>query len=52
VLGTALGMKLYPITVSATLADRLPDLAPLAEHATAEFADAKTTIERLATTLG
>ncbi|WNY34121.1 NAD(P)H-dependent oxidoreductase [Curtobacterium flaccumfaciens] len=52
VLGTALGMKLYPITVSATLADRLPDLAALAEHAAAEFADAKTTIERLATTLG
>jgi len=52
VLGTALGMKLYPITVSATLADRLPDLAPLADHAAAEFADAKTTIERLATTLG
>ncbi|MFJ4073690.1 MULTISPECIES: NAD(P)H-dependent oxidoreductase [unclassified Curtobacterium] len=52
ILGTALGMKLYPITVSATLADRLPDLAPLAEHASAELADAKTTIERLATTLG
>jgi len=37
--------------VSATLADRLPDLAPLAEHAHAEFADAKTTLERLAATL-
>ena len=45
-------MKLYPITVSATLADRLPDLAPLADPAAAEFADATTTIERLATTLG
>ncbi len=52
VLGTALGMKLYPVTVSATLADRLPDLASLAGHAAAEFADARTTIERLATTLG
>ena len=51
ILGTAFGMKLYPVTVSATLADRLPDLAPLAEHAHAEFADAKTTLERLAATL-
>ncbi len=51
ILGTALGMKHYPVTVSATLADRLPDLAPLADHAAAEFADAKTTLERLATTV-
>ncbi|MEK6345410.1 MAG: NAD(P)H-dependent oxidoreductase, partial [Curtobacterium sp.] len=51
ILGTALGMKHYPVTVSATLADRLPDLAPLAEHAAAEYADAKTTLERLATTV-
>jgi FMN-dependent NADH-azoreductase len=51
ILGTALGMKHYPVTVSATLADRLPDLAPLAEHADAEFADARTTLERLATTV-
>ncbi|WFR65877.1 NAD(P)H-dependent oxidoreductase [Curtobacterium flaccumfaciens] len=41
----------YPVTVSATLADRLPELAPLADHAAAEVADAKTTLERLATTL-
>uniref|UniRef100_A0A942T064 FMN dependent NADH:quinone oxidoreductase n=1 Tax=Neobacillus citreus TaxID=2833578 RepID=A0A942T064_9BACI len=52
ILGTALGMRVYPITVSATLADRLPALAPLAEHAAAEFADARTTLERLAATLG
>lgn len=52
ILGTALGMKQYPIVVSATLADRLPDLAPLADHAAAEFADAKTTLERLASTIG
>ena len=51
ILGTALGMKHYPVTVSATLADRLPDLAPLADHAAAEFADARTTLERLATTV-
>lgn len=51
ILGTALGMKLYPVTVSATLADRIPDLAPLAEHAAAEFADARTTLERLAATV-
>ncbi len=51
ILGTALGMKLYPVTVSATLADRIPDLAPLAEHAAAEVADARTTLERLAATL-
>ncbi|ROP65678.1 FMN-dependent NADH-azoreductase [Curtobacterium sp. ZW137] len=51
ILGTALGMRQYPVTVSATLADRLPELAPLADHAAAEFADAKTTLERLATTL-
>ncbi|MFJ3383354.1 MULTISPECIES: FMN-dependent NADH-azoreductase [unclassified Curtobacterium] len=51
VLGTALGMRQYPVTVSATLADRLPDLAPLADHAAAEFADAKTTLERLAAAL-
>lgn len=51
ILGTALGMRQYPVTVSATLADRLPDLAPLADHAAAEFADAKTTLERLAATL-
>ncbi|MFJ4220834.1 FMN-dependent NADH-azoreductase [Curtobacterium luteum] len=51
ILGTALGMKHFPVTVSATLADRLPDLAPLADHAAAEFADARTTLERLATTL-
>ncbi|PCN47983.1 FMN-dependent NADH-azoreductase [Curtobacterium sp. 'Ferrero'] len=52
VLGAAFGMKHYPVTVSATLADRLPDLAPLAEHARAEVADARVTLERLATTLG
>ena len=51
ILGTALGMKLYPVTVSATLADRIPDLAPLAEHAAAEFHDARTTLERLAATV-
>lgn len=51
ILGTALGMRQYPITVSATLADRLPALAPLADHAAAEFHDAKTTLERLATTV-
>ncbi len=51
VLASALGMRQYPVTVSATLADRLPDLAPLADHATAEFHDAKTTLERLATTV-
>ncbi|WIB61488.1 NAD(P)H-dependent oxidoreductase [Curtobacterium sp. MCLR17_007] len=51
VLASALGMRHYPVTVSATLADRLPDLAPLADHATAEFHDAKTTLERLATTV-
>ncbi|PZF56493.1 FMN-dependent NADH-azoreductase [Curtobacterium sp. MCSS17_008] len=51
ILGTALGMKLYPVVVSATLADRIPDLAPLAEHASAEFADARTTLERLAATI-
>lgn len=52
VLGAAFGMKHYPVTVSATLADRLPDLAPLAEHARAEMSDARVTLERLATTLG
>ncbi|KQS08278.1 FMN-dependent NADH-azoreductase [Curtobacterium sp. Leaf183] len=51
VLASALGMRHYPVTVSATLADRLPDLAPLADHATAEFHDARTTLERLATTV-
>jgi FMN-dependent NADH-azoreductase len=51
ILGNALGMKHYPITVSATLADRLPALAPLADHAAAEFHDAKTTLERLASTV-
>lgn len=51
ILGTALGMKHYPVTVSATLADRLPDLAPLADHAAAEFADATTTLQRLAATV-
>ncbi|MCY1694906.1 FMN-dependent NADH-azoreductase [Curtobacterium sp. SL109] len=52
VLGSALGMRQYPITVSATLSDRLPALAPVADHAAAEFHDARTTLERLATTLG
>jgi len=51
ILGTALGMKLYPVTVSATLADRIADLAPLADHAAAEVADARTTLERLAATV-
>ncbi|OIH92804.1 FMN-dependent NADH-azoreductase [Curtobacterium sp. MCBA15_001] len=51
VLANALGMRHWPVTVSATLADRLPDLAPLADHASAEFHDAKTTLERLATTV-
>ncbi|MGU3409301.1 FMN-dependent NADH-azoreductase [Microbacterium sp. M1A1_1b] len=51
ILASALGMRQYPVTVSATLADRLPDLAPLADHAAAEFHDAKTTLERLAITV-
>ncbi|WIE62807.1 NAD(P)H-dependent oxidoreductase [Curtobacterium sp. MCLR17_032] len=52
ILGTALGMKVHPVVVSATLADRLPGLAPLADHAAAEFADATVVMERLASTLG
>ncbi|OII13059.1 FMN-dependent NADH-azoreductase [Curtobacterium sp. MCBA15_009] len=52
ILGSALGMQHHPVTVSATLADRLPDLAPLADHAAAAFADAETTVRRLAATLG
>jgi len=51
VLASALGMKHYPVTVSATLADRVPELAPLADHAAAEVADARTTLERLAATI-
>lgn len=52
VLGTALGMKVHPVVVSATLSDRLPGLAPLADRAAAELADATVTVERLAATLG
>ncbi|MGN7192237.1 FMN-dependent NADH-azoreductase [Curtobacterium sp. MCBA15_004] len=51
VLASALGMKHYPVTVSATLAHRVPELAPLADHAAAEVADARTTLERLAATI-
>ncbi|MBT2500931.1 FMN-dependent NADH-azoreductase [Curtobacterium sp. ISL-83] len=51
VLGSALGMRVYPVIASATLADRLPGLAPLADRARAEYADARTTLERLAATL-
>ena len=51
VLGSALGMRVYPVVVSATLAGRVPALAPLAERAAGEFDDARTTLERLAATL-
>ncbi|MBE7162910.1 MAG: NAD(P)H-dependent oxidoreductase [Williamsia herbipolensis] len=51
ILGNALGMRVVPVTASITLADRVPALAEYADRAAAEFADAKTTLERLGGTI-
>ena len=47
VLGNALGMQVHVVQTSATLAHRLPDLAPLAERSDAELAAAHAEAERL-----
>ncbi|WP_432483425.1 FMN-dependent NADH-azoreductase [Kineococcus esterisolvens] len=48
VLGNALGMDVRVVQTSATLADRLPELAGLRERADAEFAAAVRAAEELA----
>ena len=51
VLGNALGMDVTVVQTSATLADRLPDLADLRERADTELAGAVRAAEELAATL-
>lgn len=52
ILGAAFGMELRLVTASATLAERLPAMAPLADRAAAEFAAARDELVSLATTIG
>ncbi|GAA0295358.1 FMN-dependent NADH-azoreductase [Kineococcus aurantiacus] len=51
VLGNSLGMQVHVVQTSATLADRLPDLAELKDRGAAEFEAAKTAARELARTL-
>ncbi|WP_432524068.1 FMN-dependent NADH-azoreductase [Kineococcus sp. SYSU DK006] len=51
VLGASLGMQVHLVQTSATLADRLPDLAALRERSEAELAAAHAAARELASTL-
>jgi FMN-dependent NADH-azoreductase len=51
VLGNSLGMDVHVVQTSATLADRLPEMAALRERGAAEFEAALAAARELATTL-
>ncbi|PRY14087.1 FMN-dependent NADH-azoreductase [Kineococcus rhizosphaerae] len=51
ILGNSLGMQVHVVQTSATLADRLPDLADLKERADAELEAAQAAARELALTL-
>lgn len=52
VLGVALGMEVFVVTIDLTLASRVPALAPQVPQADASLADARAEITDLATRLG
>jgi FMN-dependent NADH-azoreductase len=52
VLGKALGMEVFIVTVDLTLASRVPAMAALTPQAEASLADARSAVSDLATRLG
>ncbi|MDJ0395773.1 NAD(P)H-dependent oxidoreductase [Rhodococcus sp. G-MC3] len=52
VLGVALGMEVFVVTVDLTLANRVPAMAPLVPQAANSLADARSAVTGLATRLG